>query len=273
MFLLALAVGVLVVLRPSADSSSPAAWAHLGTQDVHSLAFAGTDTSTVLFGHHGGVLRSTDGGRTWAPLPLRQDAMGMAAALDGSVVIAGHDVLQASYDGGATWAPVDADLPSLDIHSFTRSLTDPSRMWAYLAEGGIYWSVDGGREWSKMYDGHIVNLTAIDDDGNDALLGIESFRGLIRSDDGGATWVAVGTPPAAPVTSLAASLDGGVLVLGGTEGVYRSDDGGATWRPILQTKPVLALAIAGDGSTVAAVDRDTNFYRSDDGGGTWLPPR
>ena len=266
------AVAVAILLRPSGGVASGVPWERLKTQDVHSLVFPGPDSSTVLFGHHGGILRSTDGGRSWAPLPVRQDAMGMAAAGDGSIIIAGHLVFQASRDGGATWAPINADLPNLDIHGFARSLSDPGRMWAYLAEGGIYESIDYGIAWTKVYDGSVAALTAIRDGDQDALIGIESFRGVMRSPDGGRTWAAIGTPPTAPVTSVAATEDGRVLILGGTNGLYRSDDAGATWRQVLKSGVVLAAAMSGEGSTVAIVDEDTLFYRSDDGGVTWPGP-
>lgn len=269
-----LAVAAAAVLwRAGGSAESATAWTRLDTQDVHSLAFPGSDLSAVLFGHHGGILKSSDGGRQWQPLPVREDAMGMSAATDGSLIIAGHLVFQGSHDGGTSWAPIQADLPSLDIHSFARSLTDLSRMWAYLAEGGVYESRDGGRRWSKVYDGHVVNLTAIRAGDAEVLLGIESFLGLVRSQDGGATWAPIGEPPVAPVTSLASTPDGRVIVLGGVDGLYRSDDGGASWRRILKSKPVLAVAMAADASTIAAVDRDTFFYRSDDGGATWPGPR
>ncbi len=262
------AVAVALLLRPGAGAPTPDPWARLGTQDVHSLAFPGPDRLTVLFGHHGGILRSTDGGRLWQPLPVRQDAMGMAAATDGSVIIAGHLVFQGSQDGGTTWAPIEADLPSLDIHSFARSLSDPARMWAYLAEGGIYESADGGHSWTRVHEGSVTNLTATRDERGDTLLGID-LRGLVRSGDGGRTWTVVGTPPVAPVISLAATADGRVIVLGATDGLYRADDSGASWRQILQGGPFLAVAVWSDGSTIAAVDGDTDFYRSDDGGATW----
>ena len=261
-----------VFWRPAGSVGSGTAWARLGTQDVHSLAFPGPDTATVLFGHHGGILRSIDGGRQWQPLPVRQDAMGMSAATGGSLIIAGHLVFQGSQDGGATWAPIEADLPSLDIHSFARSLSDPARMWAYLAEGGVYESRDGGQRWAEVYDGHVMNLTATQSGTADVLLGVESIVGLVRSDDGGMTWRPVGDPPVAPVISLASTRDGRVLVVGGIDGVYRSDDAGSSWRQILRSKPVLALAIAPDATTTVAVDRDTSFYRSDDGGTTWPAP-
>lgn len=251
--------------------SSPAPWTRLGTADVHSLAFVGDSGQQLLFGHHNGVLRTTDGGRTWTPLPVRQDAMGMAAAPDSSIVIAGHNVFAASLDGGATWAPVESNLPNLDIHGFTRSVNDPSTMWAYLAEGAVYMSSDFGATWSEVYSGHVQQLNAIERDGRDALLGID-LRGLITSSDGGSTWVPVGTPPTAPVTSLAATKDGRVIALGGLDGLYLSRDGGAMWQRVLNARALLAAALDADGHRIAAVTQDTSFYRSDDGGATWPGP-
>lgn len=266
-----IAVAAAILLRPSGGVDSAVAWTRLGTQDVHSLSFTDADGSTVLFGHHGGILRSKDRGRSWAPLPVREDAMGMSAAADGSIIIAGHLVFQASRDGGATWAAINADLPNLDIHSFARSLSDPSRMWAYLAQGGIYESTDGGGHWTQVYDGHVQQLTAINRGDADELLGID-LRGLVRSTDQGQSWMPVGEPPTAPVTSLAATSDGAVVILGGPDGLYRSDDAGATWRHVLVSRTVLASAISTDGMTLAAVTQDTLFYRSDDGGNSWPGP-
>src|SRR5688572_12413654 len=110
---LALAIGLAGAAWALTRSgpSEPAAWSRLGTQDVHSLAFVGDDPQHLLFGHHNGIAETRDGGRTWAPLPVGEDAMGMAAAADGSIVIAGHEVFSASRDGGQTWAPIAADLP------------------------------------------------------------------------------------------------------------------------------------------------------------------
>jgi photosystem II stability/assembly factor-like uncharacterized protein len=198
--------------------------------------------------------------------------MGMAAASDGSIVVAGHLVFQASRDGGATWAPIAADLPSLDIHAFARSLDDPSRMWAYLAGGGVYESTDSGSRWTRVFDGHVIQLASLREDDSDVLIGIDPFKGLVRSPDGGRTWQVAGAPPSSPVTSLAVTRDGGALVIGGPDGLYRSDDAGATWRQVFRGQAVLAAAISDDGSAVAVVDEDTLFYRSDDGGATWPGP-
>jgi photosystem II stability/assembly factor-like uncharacterized protein len=272
--LLGIAILALVTfLRPGpAGGGGPVAWARLGTRDVHSLGFLPGTTDRLLFGHHDGILRSDDGGRSWRPLAQAMDAMSMSVSGDAPLVIAGHLVFKESLDGGQTWTDIPADLPSLDIHAFARSSTRPQLMWAYLAPGGVYESQDGGRRWTQVFDGHRPMLTASALDGRNELLGVDPFAGLVRSPDGGRTWSEVAQPPAAPVTSMTASPTGEIVIIGGPRGLHRSDDGGRTWRQILETTAVLAVALSPDARSVAAVNQDTAFYRSDDGGASWPGP-
>jgi len=269
------AAGLLILavaaLRPFSPGS-PMPWARLGTEDVHALAFAPGLTERLYFGHHGGILESQDGGRTWAPLPVSADAMGMRPAADGSIVIAGHEVFVGSADGGRTWASIAADLPNIDIHASARDPLDPRRMWAYLAEGGVYESADGGTHWTKVYDGHIPFMAATTDGSSVALVGIEPFQGFARSADGGRTWSAVSQPEAFPTYGIAATQDGRVIALGVSDGLLRSEDGGATWTTINLPGPAFAIALSDDGRTMAVVARTTDVYRSDDGGRTWPGP-
>jgi photosystem II stability/assembly factor-like uncharacterized protein len=261
----------LALVRPG-SAGPPVAWARLGTEDVHSLAFAPGSTDRLYFGHHGGILVSDDGGRSWSPLPVTADAMGMRPAADGSIVIAGHEVFVGSADGGLTWAPIPADLPNIDIHAFARDPADPARMWAYLAEGGVYESTDGGTHWTKAYDGHIPFLAATRDESTTVLVGIAPFQGFARSIDGGRTWIAVSQPEAFPTYALAATPDGRVVALGVSDGMLRSEDGGSTWATIELPSPAFAITLADDGRTTAVVTKATDFYRSNDGGRSWPGP-
>lgn len=269
----AAAVGVVVIgaaflLRP-AGGQVP--WARLQTQDVHSLAFVGGDPQHVLFGHHGGIRESRDGGRSWSALPVRDDAMSMAPAGDGSIVIAGHEVFTASRDGGATWAPIAADLPSLDIHGFTRDPADPARMWAFLATGGLWESTDSGAHWTEVRSDNVLYPLAVLDGSETTLLGVDA-SGLIRSSDGGRSWSALAMPGTFPMTGLAATTDGRTIYAGSPDGLFRSDDGGRSWSATGYRGSAFAIATTADGATVAVVSQQTEFFRSADRGSTWPGP-
>lgn len=252
-------------------SASGVAWSRLGTDDVHSLAFVGDDPNRLLFGHHGGILSSGDGGRSWQRLATRSDAMSLGAAPDGSIVIAGHDVLAQSDDDGRTWQEIPAALQSLDIHGFARDPGDPAKMWAYLATGGLWESLDAGRTWEQVQQGNILFPVAVGGSSGTRLFGLTA-ESLASSDDGGRTWRNVATPELFPMTSLAATPDGAALVAGGPDGLARSDDGGGTWAKLPFEEQAFAVAITGGGDTLGVVTRSTEFFRSDDGGQTWPGP-
>lgn len=267
----AVALGATVVLLVRPGGQSATAWSRLGTDDVHSLAFVGDDPNRLLYGHHGGILSSGDGGRSWQELATRSDAMSLGAAADGSIVIAGHDVFSESRDGGLTWQEIPAVLPSLDIHGFTRDPTDPARMWAYLATGGLWESLDAGRTWAKIQADNILFPIAVPTPAGTRLFGVMA-TGLASSDDGGRAWRDLATPELYPMTSLAGTPDGAVLVAGGPGGLARSDDGGATWARLPLDDQVFAVAVTTGGATIGVVTRSTAFFRSDDGGQTWPAP-
>ena len=198
------AVVAFVVVRQGDPSDKP--WSQLGTEDVHSLAFIDGDPQRLLFGHHGGILATADGGKTWAALATRSDAMGLGVAAGGSIVIAGHEVFAESRDGGQAWLDITTDLPSLDIHGFARDPGSPARMWVYLAIGGLWESLDGGRTWTQVQEQNIVFPVAVAAPSGAGLLGVTA-TGIGRSDDGGRTWRTLTDPELYPLTDLAATSD------------------------------------------------------------------
>lgn len=270
---LAVAIGTVAagIATGVRSPSAQAPWTRFGTADVHSLAFVDDDPSRLLFGHHGGLLASEDEGRTWSPLPVRDDAMATAPAADGSIVIAGHNVLAASRDGGSTWSPIAADLPGLDIHGFTRDPADPDRMWAYLATGGLWESKDFGRRWERVRDDNVLFPVATRRNSTTFLFGVDP-SGLVSSEDGGRSWSPVSTPEAFPMTAFTATLHGRVMYTGSARGLFRSADGAQTWNATAYGGSAFAIATTGDGSVVAVVSRETEFFRSPNGGATWPGP-
>lgn len=264
----------LLVLRPWAaerDAGDAVAWSTLGTADVHALAFNPGDESRLYFGHHGGLLESRDGGRSWQAATASGDAMNIRAG-QGRVQIAGHEVYLESTDGGATWQPVPNDLPGLDLHAFAMDPGDPDHAWAFAAGFGLFETTDGGRHFTIRQSGNWGYLAAYRE-GDAAVLLAVGDQGLARSRDGGASWEPLAYPGAPLAGGLAAAEDGSAIYAATSAGLRRSSDGGASWQPTTFTRTVMAVAVAPAAPLeVAIVDDATRFYRSKDGGASWPGP-
>lgn len=267
--------------RGGEGSADPLAVLH--TPDFHALAFAPDDPDVVVLGHHNGILRSDDGGRTWQALVERPnfDAMGLAVhRRDGRrIYLAGHLIFQASGDGGRTWRAVEHDLPYTDIHGLAMSPDNPDRLYAFVVGHGLFRSEDGGRRWMAVpaaLPPDVMALAAAGGQPETVYAG--SMRGgVMRSTDGGATWTASATGRvSSTVFALAVDpLSRNTVYAGTNGGLFKSTDGGATWTKLpFPGANAVALAVSPARPTrVLAIWMKRRgqglVYRSDDGGRTW----
>lgn len=273
---LALGGGWLYARNP-AQSGNAQPLSRLSTSDFHSLAFSPTEPDTVFFGHHGGLLVSRDGGRTWQSTALQNaDAMALAAPAANPQVMyaAGHDVFLKSTDGGQTWQSVNTNLPGTDMHGFAVDPQDANHVFAHVVGSGIFGSQDGGLTWtllSPTVPDTTFNLTT--GETAQTLYAAAGQAGLWRSADGGRSWSTVAGVPGGGAVALAYSPANKrlyVTTLGNGAGLYASDDGGTTWTPLGLKGTLLALAVSPqDPKRLIAVSDRGNIYASRDGGLTW----
>ncbi len=282
-FAVALVAGVAIGLRLLHAGALPeaSAIATLQAHDYHSLAFSPEDPNVVFFGHHNGIMRSDDGGRTWQPLVVRPnfDAMSLAVGRTNPrrMYLAGHNVFQVSDDGGTSWQPLANTLPDIDIHGFALSPDDPSRLYACVAGYGLWRSDDGGRTWHRpgsQLPGDVVALAAAG--GSPETLYAGSARsGVLQSADGGRTWAPIAALGSRGAFALAVDPTHYETVYAGVEGgLFKSTDGGATWSRL--PFPVdNALAIAASPArpglllAIAFAENRGLVFRSEDGGASW----
>jgi photosystem II stability/assembly factor-like uncharacterized protein len=284
------AVGIVawqLLLRPN-PTSEVGAIATLQTLDQHALLFSPTDPNVAFFGHHNGIMRSDDGGRTWNTLVDRRgfDAMQLATSSRssaGRMYLAGHDVFQYSDDGGRTWRPVQHNLPGTDIHQFALNPDNPDRLTAAVVGFGVLHSVDAGRTWAKLPAQPPGEVTALASAGGEPelLFAGTAASGVVRSVDGGASWSRASGQTGSDsafraVLALAVDAASRETLYAGTDsGLAKSTDGGATWS---------ALAYPGENAVAVAVSpanprvvlavatsprRQGLVYRSEDGGASW----
>ena len=272
--------------RAQGSGGGAAALSTLKTADFHALAFAPDNPDVAFFGHHNGVMRSDDGGKTWQALVDRRnfDAMGLGVGRGDArtVYLAGHDIFQASTDGGKTWQPVQHNLPGTDIHGFAMSPSDPNRLYAYVVGQGTFTSGDGGRTWQRLA-GHLpADVMGMADAGGivgapETLYASSMGGGVLRSTDGGQSWSsAMGTLGRRGVLALAADPAAPQTLYAGLEGsgLYKTTDGGGTWTrlPFPGQNPVAIAVSLARPQRLLALDfknREGLVYRSDDGGATW----
>jgi photosystem II stability/assembly factor-like uncharacterized protein len=218
-----------------------------------------------------GIHKSTDAGRTWSNIGLRE------SQYIGAIVVDPHDanrVLVAAQGGRGGGRGGRASAP------------DNS------GERGVYRTTDGGRTWTRVLpaDGS-AGATDLYYDFTDPQIVYASLTagsaasgtGVFKSIDGGATWQPVGgrgLSDGARIAALAVSsgthgkrlyaLAGGGrggASSGGVRGLFRSDDGGETW-----TLGAQQLASAGGKIYADPQNPDvmylmgTSIYRSTDGG-------
>ncbi len=245
------------------------------TADYHSLAFTPAD-DVVLFGHHNGLQRSEDGGRSWTAVVDEADWDAMNTVYDPfssqTIYVAGHNVYYRSGDGGQTWTTVSSNLPGLDLHTFAASPNTQGRLYAVPAGDGLHVSDDGGLRWRLLYADAPQGTNSIVELPDGALLLGATDKGILRSEDGGKTWTQSRSGiDYGAIYTVRGDAAGNRVYAGTDHGVYASSDGGQTWTlTALDDTWIVAIGVnPSDPDSLLAVNRGGEVYRSNDGGKTW----
>jgi photosystem II stability/assembly factor-like uncharacterized protein len=218
-----------------------------------------------------GVFKSTDAGKTWSYVGLRDThAIGRVAVHPKNpdivfVAALGHPFapnaergIFRSTDGGKTWTKVlykddktggiDISLDPNNSNIIFAGLWQASRSpWGMDSGGpgsGLYRSMDGGTTWKRLSGHGLPDGTtgrigvAVAYGGNRVWALIENDKGgLFRSDDGGDNWTLVNSDRqyrqrAFYYTHVFADPRSADGVYVLNTGMYRSNDGGKTFRAI-----------------------------------------
>jgi len=222
-------------------------------------------------------------------------------------------------DFGRTWAPIFDQQPTGSVGDVAVAPSDPNIVYVASGEGiqrpdlsvgkGIFKSTDAGRTWTHLglEAGQQMGGLAIDPQNPNRVFvavlghpyGPNPERGVYRTLDGGKTWekvlykdentgaVQVTIDPVNPqvvYADLWAGRQGpweNGAFNGPNSGLFKSVDGGTTWTQLTKGLPTPAQGLSRIGFCIAPSDpsrlyatvaADANYggiYRSDDAGETW----
>lgn len=225
----------------------------------------GEDNNQRSSSYGDGVYKSTDGGKTWAHMGLRNS----------------------QHVGRIRVHPKNADVV------FVASV---GPMWAAGGERGVFKTTDGGKTWRNVLSVDASTGAAdviLDPSNPDVVYAAMHQRerrafnyvgggpgtGIWKSTDGGETWTRLSTGlPTSDMgrigldVSLSHPATVYAVIEGSEQGVYRTDDGGATWRRMSDIASIPwyfgeVRVVPNDPETVYHLG--VQLQVSHDGGATW----
>jgi photosystem II stability/assembly factor-like uncharacterized protein len=293
-----LAVCAATAARPDTARANDFPPAEPETWKLHDADLYAVDARGDLawaVGYWGTMLRSQDGGRSFAPVatPTRDTLFGVSFADErNGWVVGAYGLILRSRDGGATWTKQGVTLTdelgeqrALDSHLFGVAAVGPDEAWAVGDSGVILHSTDG-ETWARVpvsqevladdnLPERIWNAVRFTDPQHGYIAG--EFATTLRTSDGGATWVGRreirGAADDLYLYALSASSTERALASGLAGRVLVSEDGGSVWesRSIDTTAGLFGAAFR-DGLGVVVGDRGVLFATTD-AGRAWASPR
>lgn len=211
-----------------------------------------------------------------------------AANADPQTNMPGGEGVLKSTDGGESWAPINEGLENLYIGSLFMHPQNPDTLIAgagnnaYYPGGGVYLTTDGGAHWQHVGGEYIQSVEFATSNSDVVYAG--GAGEFLRSDDGGQTWREYvhprgwgwgpdGIRPGFPIDFQVDPRDPmRIFVNNYGGGNFLSEDGGETWVSAstgYTGADLRDISVHPDDPAIVYVNGRSGPFVSTDGGVTW----
>ena len=208
--------------------------APVSAQDhFYGIAYPGNQVLWMV-GMLGKIVRSDDGGRSWAvqPSPTKRILQSIGTwSTKRAVAVGDNGLVIVTKDGGRSWQQVKVPLTKVSNKFLRVRVLDNGTAWIVGAMGAVLESTDYGQTWARKVPVHDVTRMDIDGVGKHLWV-VGEFGQIIASDDGGKTWQKQSSGVRNTLNGVCfRDVDHGVVV--GLQGVIlTTSDGGRTWHQV-----------------------------------------
>lgn len=267
-FLRSAAIVAAFVVAPAAASAQD--WVARGvctSIDIEAVSYSDADHCFAVGQSY--ILRSSDGGSSWAPLFTASRLLHDVGFRDASLGLAVGDggLILRTTDGGQSWSEVQSNTTS-DL--FTVAVGEGSLAFA-AGFGVALRSIDGGANWSLVDAGDVHFLGSAASGANRAWL--VGAGGIVRATaDGGLSWASQssGTNQDLRGAFFISASRGWIAGAGGT--LLYTQDGGVTWLPRSTGIAASLNSIHFVGPGIGwVVGSGGAILRTEDAGLSWVP--
>lgn len=208
-------------------------------EEAHAFAANPMNHDEVWLTADGDLLKTTDGGRTWANQdvpdppnvsPIYYTVIGVNSNDPRNVIVADYSArtVHVTTTAGSTWTTHD------NMGTFMSEIAfSPSDGTVYLARryGGLLRSRNGGVSWSnKSFDDQLETYSVAVHPENSDVVYVVRNPGVLKSVNGGEDWtVVMGGKTVSGGKVAVDPRDGRNVLVATTSHVYASKDAGETW--------------------------------------------
>ena len=252
---------------------------------VNSLAIDPKNTQIIYAGADGGVLKSTNGGKTWTYTALTGTEIHCLAIdpKNTQIIYAGteRNSVFKSVNSGASWTEVNRGITygsgiSTGYEHFLCLAIDPIKsqtIYAGTEENGVFKSVNGGENWIVVTLRGSVSSLAIDPTNSQTIyVGEQEGVGIVfKSTDGGDSWAHIGGIGSSEVGVYSLAIDptnSNMIYAGTWNYLYKSTDGGTNWTKVVDVDLTGQVSLAICPNTIY-VGTLYGLLKSTNGGTNW----
>jgi photosystem II stability/assembly factor-like uncharacterized protein len=243
-------------------------------RDLYSIRFAPDGKSGWIVGEDGLILKSDDGGKSWATQDSgNPNSLFKIAVIDdqNAVAVGDNGAIVHTTDGGAHWQTIKCPK---DVTLFDVFFTDPKNGWSVGEFSSIFKTTDGGQTWTLAYGGNTGDFTvgpfltvSFTDPMHGMVAGLSG--GTMITSDGGKTWTAQQLPDQVGSYAVAIDSSNKKVWLGGAGGRMFDQPINGPWKSADRTSFHDITDIAFAGNVGVAVGLDGTILVTDNAGDQW----